>query len=233
MVEAEIRRSDIVLSRLHPHHKRNKLSLLRLDRIHIVVVDPRANRNRVALLPPNQCVRRQFVGRIDRAGDDCAHEINGAPEETICAMILPGISGSFILLILGKYTYIINAIKELDVTTIIVFGIGCVVGLLSFARAVSWLLKRHHDMAISMLAGFMLGSLNKIWPWKAVTAYRIDSHGEQKPFLTENILPTEYFAATGQAPFILQALLFALLGIGIVVILEKVAARNKKVVKSV
>ncbi len=151
----------------------------------------------------------------------------------ICAMILPGISGSFILLILGKYTYIINAIKELDIITIVVFAIGCVVGLLSFARVVAWLLKRHHDMAVSLLAGFMLGSLNKIWPWKAVTAYRIDSHGEQKPFLTENISPTEYFAATGQEPFILQALLFALLGIGIVVILEKVAARNKKVVKSV
>jgi putative membrane protein len=86
---------------------------------------------------------------------------------------------------------------------------------------------------VSLLAGFMLGSLNKIWPWKMVTAYRIDSHGEQQPFLTENIMPTEYFTQTGQEPFIVQALLFAMLGVGIVVILEKIAALNKKVVKSV
>jgi putative membrane protein len=151
----------------------------------------------------------------------------------ICAMILPGISGSFILLILGKYTYIINAIKELDILTIIVFGLGCVVGLLSFSRVVSWLLKRHHDVAVSLLAGFMLGSLNKIWPWKIVTEYRIDSHGVEQPFLTKNVMPTEYFTQTGQEPFIMQALLFAMLGVGIVVILEKIAARNKKVVKSV
>ena len=150
----------------------------------------------------------------------------------ICAMILPGISGSFILLIMGKYTYIINALKDLDIITIVVFALGCVVGLLSFARIVSWLLKRHHDVAVSLLAGFMLGSLNKIWPWKVVTAYRIDSHGEQQPFLTENILPTEYVALTGHEPFILQALLFALLGVGIVVILEKIASRNKRATKT-
>lgn len=150
----------------------------------------------------------------------------------ICAMILPGISGSFILLIMGKYTYVIDAIKDLDMITIVVFALGCVVGLLSFARIVSWLLKRYHGVAISLLAGFMLGSLNKIWPWKVVTAYRIDSHGEQQPLLTENILPTEYATLTGQEPFILQALLFALLGVGIVVILEKIASRNKRATKT-
>ena len=150
----------------------------------------------------------------------------------ICAMILPGISGSFILLIMGKYTYIINALKELDLLTIIVFALGCVVGLLSFARVVSWLLKRYHGIAISLLAGFMLGSLNKIWPWKVITTYRIDSHGEQQPFLTENILPIEYVALTGQEPFLLQALLFALLGVSIVVILEKIASHNKRATKT-
>lgn len=149
----------------------------------------------------------------------------------ICAMILPGISGSFILLILGKYSYVINAIKELDIFTIIVFVLGCMVGLLSFARVVSWLLKKHHNVAVSLLAGFMLGSLNKIWPWKVVTKYRIDSHGEQQPFLTKNILPTEYFTQTGNEPYILQALLFVLLGVGIIVILEKIASRNKRAAK--
>src|SRR5690606_16388134 len=97
----------------------------------------------------------------------------------ICAMILPGISGSFILLILGKYEYIINAVRDLNILVLVVFAAGCVVGILSFARFVSWLLKNYHDTAIALLAGFMVGSLNKIWPWKVVTEYRIDSHGMQ------------------------------------------------------
>ncbi len=151
----------------------------------------------------------------------------------ICAMILPGISGSFILLILGKYAYIIEAVRDFNVLIIAVFAIGCVVGLLSFSRVVSWLLDRYHDAAVSLLAGFMIGSLNKIWPWKLITAYRLDSHGEQKPFLTENVMPTEFLDTTGQDPFIMQALLFMALGIGIVVILEKIAESNKKTTKAV
>jgi len=141
----------------------------------------------------------------------------------ICAMILPGISGSFILLLLGKYTYIITAIKELNIGLIIVFGLGCITGLLSFSRLISWLLAKFHNYAIALLAGFMIGSLNKIWPWKMAILFEMDHHGEQIPVLEKNLMPTEYLNQTGNDPYIIQAILFMALGFMIVVIMEKVA----------
>jgi putative membrane protein len=141
----------------------------------------------------------------------------------ICAMILPGISGSFILLILGKYEYIISAVKELDAGILLVFALGCVTGLLSFASLISWFLKRYHNVAIAMLAGFMIGSLNKIWPWKETISFRTNSAGELVPLVQKNILPTEYLANTGQNPQMLSALLFAAVGVLIVIVIEKLA----------
>lgn len=141
----------------------------------------------------------------------------------ICAMILPGISGSFILLILGKYQYIMGAIKDFDIVVILVFGAGCVVGILSFARFVSWLLKKYGAFTIALLAGFMFGSLNKIWPWKLTISYRINSKGESIPFIQENILPQDYLSKTGADPQIFLAILFFAVGIFIVVALEKFA----------
>ena len=84
----------------------------------------------------------------------------------ICAMILPGISGSFILLLLGKYEFIMNAVKSLDITIIIVFACGAAIGLVLFSNVLSYLLRKFHDITIATLTGFMLGSLNKVWPWK-------------------------------------------------------------------
>lgn len=150
----------------------------------------------------------------------------------ICAMILPGISGSFILLILGKYAYILDAVNQRDLGVIAVFGLGCIVGLLSFARVISWLLHKYHDVAVALLAGFMIGSLNKIWPWKEVLQTRIDSKGEEVPFITKNILPGDYLEATSMEPLLVQALLFMLLGIGIVVVLEQFANRKNKNITS-
>ncbi|MEK6481472.1 DUF368 domain-containing protein [Catalinimonas sp. 4WD22] len=150
----------------------------------------------------------------------------------ICAMILPGISGSFILLILGKYAYILEAVNERELGIIAVFGIGCVVGLLSFARVISWLLHKFHDVAVALLAGFMIGSLNKIWPWKEVVQTRINSKGEEVPFITENVLPGAYLEATSMDPLLWQALLFMLLGIGIVVFLEQFATRRSRKITS-
>lgn len=141
----------------------------------------------------------------------------------ICAMILPGISGSFILLILGKYQYILGAVKDFNLLVIFIFLLGCVVGLLSFVRLVAWFLKHYHNLTVALLAGFMLGSLYKIWPWKVILSYRTNSSGEQVPFLEQNILPTEFMAKTGSDPHILSALLFFALGILLVVFLEKLA----------
>jgi putative membrane protein len=141
----------------------------------------------------------------------------------ICAMILPGISGAFILLLLVKYEYIVSALTNFNLPVILVFGTGCVVGLLSFSRVVSWLLDKFYNTAVALLAGFMIGSLNKVWPWKVVKEYYINSHGEQKPLVTQSVSPAAYAEATGLAPEVLLALLFAMVGILMVVILEKIS----------
>ncbi len=151
----------------------------------------------------------------------------------ICAMILPGISGSFILLILGKYEYIVTALTELNLLVIAVFGAGCVVGLLSFARLISWLLDRFYNTAIALLAGFMIGSLNKIWPWKEVVSTRTNSKGEEVPFITENVLPSAYEQVTGQTPYLGQAILFMIIGAGVVLAIDLVATRQQKTDRAV
>jgi putative membrane protein len=141
----------------------------------------------------------------------------------ITAMILPGISGSFILLILGKYEFILQSVKNLKIDVIIVFGIGCAVGLLSFSRLIAWVLRKYHNVTVAVLAGFMLGSLNKIWPWKEVLEYRINSHGAQVPLVEKSILPNEYLLLTGNDPQFLQAILFMLLGIILVLGMERIS----------
>lgn len=141
----------------------------------------------------------------------------------ICAMILPGISGAFILLLLGKYEYMINALVQLDVITMAIFLTGCVMGLLGFSRFLSWLLKNYRFPTLALLGGFMIGSLNKVWPWKEVLTFRINHEGLQVPAMDQSIWPGQYLAKTGNDPHLFQAVLFAALGILVVVAVEKVA----------
>lgn len=141
----------------------------------------------------------------------------------ICAMILPGISGAFILLILGKYEFILTALNEYDFFIIGLFLAGCIIGIVSFVRLISWLLKKYHNMAIALLAGFMMGSLNKLWPWKQTLEYRLDRHGEQVPFIDVNVLPHRYFEITGNDPVVIQAVMYLAIGFFIVVVIEKIA----------
>lgn len=108
----------------------------------------------------------------------------------ICAMILPGISGSFILVLLSKYEFFVSAVTELDIISLAFAGIGAVIGLVSFAQILSWLFKRYHDLTVALLTGLMVGSLRKIWPWKEVLQTITDRHGDAKPILEKNILPS-------------------------------------------
>ncbi|WP_143962848.1 DUF368 domain-containing protein [Litoribacter populi] len=146
----------------------------------------------------------------------------------ICAMILPGISGSFILLILGQYEAILDAVNQRDVVKLGLFAVGCVIGLLSFSRLVSWLLKHFHALTLAVLSGFMLGSINKIWPWKLVLSYRISSSGVEKPLDTANIWPQQYLEQTGENPQIGLAVIAFLIGIFIVIGLEQAAKMINK-----
>jgi putative membrane protein len=84
----------------------------------------------------------------------------------ICAMILPGISGSFILLILGMYGPVMLAVTEMQLGVIALFASGCLIGLLSFSRLLNWLLKHYHDETLALLIGVVIGALYRIWPWQ-------------------------------------------------------------------
>jgi len=146
----------------------------------------------------------------------------------ICAMILPGISGSFLLLVMGKYEFILNSVKEFNVVVIIVFATGCAFGLLSFSRVVSWLLKHYHSITVAALAGFMIGSINKIWPWKEVVEYRLNSKGEEKPFITQNLLPNEYAEVVGSDPQIILAVIFFMVGIAVIYLIDRLTGTISK-----
>jgi putative membrane protein len=145
----------------------------------------------------------------------------------ICAMILPGISGSFILLLMSKYEYIIRSLTELNFKVIITFALGCVTGLLSFSHVLHWLLKRYHDLAIALLMGFMVGSLNKVWPWKQVIEYYTDRHGKLKPIVETNILPTQYLELTGKEPMLTVCILLCIVGFVVVYLIEKAASQKQ------
>jgi len=109
----------------------------------------------------------------------------------ICAMILPGISGSYLLLIMGKYQQVLEAINNRDFIPIAIFGAGIVVGILSFVRVVSWLLNRWRHITLITLTGIMAGALRTVWPWKEVLTTRINSKGEEVPLTQINIAPTD------------------------------------------
>ena len=115
----------------------------------------------------------------------------------ISAMILPGISGSFILLILGKYRYIVEAIKDRDLLVIFVFLCGIAVGIMIFVRILSWLFKRFHDTTLAVLTGIVLGSLVKIWPWKVITKTLDLGRGKIVPIEVINVYPETFNISVG------------------------------------
>ena len=130
----------------------------------------------------------------------------------ICAMILPGISGAFILLLLGKYQYIMHAVGEFNIPVIVVFVIGAVAGIISFSHLLSWLLKHWHDVTVAVLMGFMVGSLNKVWPWKETVETYLDSHGIAQPLVQTNIAPGTFEQLTGEPSLLVQAILLGIVG---------------------
>lgn len=142
----------------------------------------------------------------------------------ISALILPGISGSFILLLMGMYTLIIPTVKEalktfaLDKLIVVgIFGLGCLVGLATFSRILSWTFKHYKNPTLAVLTGFMLGSLNKIWPWRNVLETRVNSKGEVVPFLEKSVLPAQF---EGE-PMILGVIFLTIIGFASVFLIER------------
>jgi len=143
----------------------------------------------------------------------------------ICAMILPGISGSFILVMLGTYSFILGAIKDFDVIVLAIFALGCLIGLLSIANVLVWAFSRFRNMTLALLTGFMIGALTKVWPWKEVLTYREDRHGQLQPLLEQNVLPELIGGGPDQIEAAVVCFLVAAFG---VLFLESFSGRSKK-----
>lgn len=133
----------------------------------------------------------------------------------ICAMILPGISGSFILLLLGMYAHMIGVLKSFEWVSMGIFAGGCLVGIMLFSRFLSWQLKHHHDSTMALLTGFMLGALFKLWPWKTVLSFRVNSSGEQVPFVESPVWPW-----LQDEPQIAVAIVAVIIGFSIVFVMD-------------
>ena len=145
----------------------------------------------------------------------------------ICAMILPGISGAFILLLMGKYSYILGAVSNLNIGVLLLFIVGAIAGIISFSHVLSWLLKNYHTLTVSLLTGFMIGSLNKVWPWKETIQTYIDSHGVEKALIETNVSPHRFGELTQQDPLIWQAIIMCLVGFVLIYGIEAIARKMK------
>jgi len=151
----------------------------------------------------------------------------GAGALAICAMILPGISGSFILVLIGMYAPVLEAIRHLQVGVLALFAIGCVIGLLSIARLITWAFHRFHDPVLALLTGFMIGALNKVWPWKQTLSWRTNSAGEQVALNEASVSPGYYAELTGHDPQLMMAVGVAILGFGMVILVEWMGSRSR------
>ncbi len=142
----------------------------------------------------------------------------------ICAMILPGISGAFILVLLGAYKPILQAVRNCDFFTIGIVFLGAITGLLFFSRVLKWLFANYKNYSLVTLTGFIIGSLNKIWPWKKTVTYYTNSHGEQISF-NESSVSVSPFLYEGD-PQLLYAILISVVGFSLIILLEKLAIRQ-------
>ena len=143
----------------------------------------------------------------------------------ICAMILPGLSGAFILLLLGVYQYMLNALVEIELLNILVFFIGCIIGLLAFSRLLAWMLRFYHQLSYGFITGVLLGSVFSLWPWQQVVSSYLDSEGRPLPLQTINVLPLNYAEITGNDPMLMLTALSFLVGITVVMLLRWIAYR--------
>ena len=138
----------------------------------------------------------------------------------LCAMILPGISGSFILVLLGLYPVFISAIADLNIAILCAFALGGVSGLMMFSRLLSWLLDHYQSAIIALVCGFLVGSLNIIWPWKQTIESQLSNTGKLIVTQTENLLPAQFAEINGQDPQLILCLMMLLVGFVVALGLE-------------
>jgi putative membrane protein len=148
----------------------------------------------------------------------------------ICAMILPGISGSFILVLLGQYYTLLTALQNFNIPVIMVFILGALIGIISFSNVLSWLFKHFQMITLAALTGFMLGSLNKIWPWKWTLTTYIDN-GVLKPLTEKNITPVQFEKWTGHTNQLFYAIVLIIVGFVLIFAIEFISNKLQKKIK--
>ncbi len=148
---------------------------------------------------------------------------------SVCAWILPGLSGSYVLLMLGLYQTIIFALGTLDFSVLIYVALGCLVGLLSFSQLLGRLLESHRHITIATLTGIMLGALPKVWPWQYRLAYQIRSDGSELPMVQDPVLPEMYQQLTGQDPELVTAGIAFVVGWVVILLLNRLKLLNETV----
>ena len=146
----------------------------------------------------------------------------------ICAMILPGISGAFILLIMGTYSTVLLAINDKDFLKIATFGFGALVGILYFSKILKWLFVKYKDLTLALLTGFMAGAMVKIWPWKKILTEHINSKGIPMPLTEECVLPYKYEGD----PQLCAALILMLTGFLLIFIFDFMSIKTKSLESS-
>lgn len=155
----------------------------------------------------------------------------------VSALLLPGISGSFILLLMGMYTYIIPTVKEAlktfepDKLLILgVFGAGMLCGMVVFSRVISWTFKHYHDLTLAVLTGFLIGSLNKIWPWQHVLETQVKESGEEVVMFSKSVLPGTFSGLEsnflyGNDPHLIGCIVLMVVGFLTVYLAETTASK--------
>ncbi|RAV97685.1 DUF368 domain-containing protein [Pseudochryseolinea flava] len=146
---------------------------------------------------------------------------------TASGLIWTSISCALMLLLLGQYSVLAGSIKALNFPNLAVFGLGFLPGLMVNARISRSLLVHYHDAGVALLAGLMLGSLNKLWPWRETLEFMTNFRGEQIPAFDRSVLPWDLMATTGKDPLVFQAIAMMALGVFIVVLTERIGARLK------
>ncbi|HFA49739.1 MAG TPA: DUF368 domain-containing protein [Bacteroidetes bacterium] len=146
----------------------------------------------------------------------------------ISAMLLPGLSGSFILLLMGMYGIVLGGVKNMDLIIIATFALGCITGILSFSKILNWAFKHHKSMTLAGLTGFIIGSLNRVWPWQEVLSRRVNSKGHEVVEFTRSVLPGKFAALNaadnmpyGNDPQIWVVIALMAVGFGVVLVLER------------
>ncbi len=145
----------------------------------------------------------------------------------ISAMILPRISGSLILLLMGEYQFILSALDNLRMTFLCFFGLGTIVGLISLSNVLSWLLRKYFNTTVGFLVGLMVGSLNKVWPWKHTLLSHSNQFAQIIPDKQENVFPFSYYELTGKDPQFLYAILMAITGFLVIFLIESAYTKAK------